>query len=718
MGTLTPSASRPVVPAKQGSAADRLDSGGRHVSGAASVPRRRRPAGLAPTVALLVIGALLTGCRRAEEAPRLAGALAIRGTASERARAFARVAIKGESAERRRAGFLWGLFACEAGAPMAGLSGFAVAAPTGGRAVLAVRRLEEALAEAGAGEAAWGAATGAPWLAAGERARLAVRGAERLLQQGDGAAALRLLPDPATLRGDERARALAVRARADRAGSAAAARALAIEFPHRLRVFLPDEKLSMIAATFSATEWTAQARAWLGAGEPQAALAAATRASRDGALVAAQAALRLRRSSEALAWASRLGERSAEGWVERADAYRQIAWGGPREQRARQFMESLRCSRQAAILAGPGSPLSGRIALQHGEALSELGRAGEAAAWLTRPEAATQPRWEWVARRFFLLQGQHDRLEMGPSAWPWATTRARRLAWYWRARVSGERPAIEALATSGFPDLPAQWASQRVGVGGVAVSLADVPVPRPDPPAWARDLLAVGRVADAVVAWRADLETETRDCRAWLGLLGLGELPPLDAIPLLVRGEPRLATGPWTGLQRELLERYLPLPWRAELEAAAARARVPPWVLAGLVRQESAWNPRAISSAGAVGLTQLLPATARELVREAGLPASWTNRLTDPGANLAIGALLLRRWQSSFGGSWPPTLASYNAGERRVREVWERAGRGSGPEFVESIEIPETHDYVHRVSLFAEGYRVLYWPTGKAYPWT
>ncbi len=143
---------------------------------------------------------------------------------------------------------------------------------------------------------------------------------------------------------------------------------------------------------------------------------------------------------------------------------------------------------------------------------------------------------------------------------------------------------------------------------------------------------------------------------------------------------------------------------------------MPPWVLAGLVRQESAWNPRAVSSAGAVGLAQLLPSTARELVREAGLPPSWGKNLTDPGANLAIGALLLSRWRQGFGGSWPPTLACYNAGERRVREVWERSGRRAGPEFVESIEIPETHDYVHRVALLAEGYRLLYWPEGKAIP--
>jgi len=140
-------------------------------------------------------------------------------------------------------------------------------------------------------------------------------------------------------------------------------------------------------------------------------------------------------------------------------------------------------------------------------------------------------------------------------------------------------------------------------------------------------------------------------------------------------------------------------------------------VLAGLVRQESAWNPRARSTAGALGLTQLLPDTAGELARQ--LPGfSPAGDLFDPARNLTLGGALLARWRRAFGGSWTAALANYNAGEKRVREVWEANGRRDGPAFVESLEIPETWDYVHRVVLLAEGYRILYWPEGRAYPWT
>jgi soluble lytic murein transglycosylase len=251
----------------------------------------------------------------------------------------------------------------------------------------------------------------------------------------------------------------------------------------------------------------------------------------------------------------------------------------------------------------------------------------------------------------------------------------------------------------------------------------DAPV-TPDPPPWAADLIAAGRVSDAIVAWRADLEAGNRQGPEWLALLRLAEMVPLDEIPLLVRAEPRLVTGPWDGLQRQILERYLPLPYRDEVEDASRRAGVPPWLLAGLVRQESAWSPTARSAAGAVGLSQLLPPVAREIVGRDAALARWLGGahrdadLTRPRANLGIGATLLRRWRDSLGGSWTAALACYNAGERRVREVWERSGRRDGPEFVEAIEIPETWDYVHRVVLLAEGYRLLYWPAERPYPWT
>lgn len=630
-----------------------------------------------------------------------------------------RVAVEGRESERARAAVLWGLYACDARSPVGALAGFNVARPQGGLARLAAHRLEEALEESRSPVGPWRAAVAAPWLSADDRLRLRLQGAEVLASRGEPTAGAVLLPELGGLRGDELGRALAVTALAGGAAGPAAERSLAVGFPQLFETTFPGRSLDRVAATFSVAEWTSHAQALLDAGEPQAALRAAARAGSGGSVTAARAALRLHRPRVALAWAARGGERCAECWLERAEAYRQLAWGSPAGQRQRNFGEMLRAAQRGLQLSTTNTTSAGRGELLVGEALVELGRFAEALPHLDTPLAQAQPRWEWVVRRLVMLQAR----QKGGAGLPTdlaRTTRGRRLAEYWRARVlarRGDRSALTVLAGGGFPDLPAQWAAGDLGARGVAIVPSARASASPPPPAWASDLLTAGRVADAVFAWRWELEATGGNGPGWLGLLALAEMPPLEAVSLLVRGEPKLLSGPWQGLPRQLLERYLPLPWRPELEAAARRSGVPPWVLAGLVRQESAWNPRARSAAGALGLAQVLPDSAAEVARE--LPGlSRAGDIFEPARNLTLGAALLARWRRTSGGSWTVALASYNAGEKRVREVWEASGRRDGPEFVESLEIPETWDYVHRVVLLAEGYRILYWPEGRAYPWT
>jgi soluble lytic murein transglycosylase-like protein len=656
---------------------------------------------------------------RAAPVPTLAQAFAVKGGAAARAKAFMRVALEGGRAERARSAMLWGLFACDAHAPHAALTAFRQARPRGGEAFLEARRLEGALEAAPSPASLWRAAAEAPWMLPEDRIRLRLRGAETLAARGDAIAGAGLLPPLAGLAHDDAGRALAVVASAGGPSGRVALRRLAIEYPKLFVARFSDSSLHTLSRSFSPADWALQAQSWLEVGEPEAALHAASRGGGAATLPAARAALRLHRPRAALTWAARGGERCAECWVERTEAYRQIAWADPSGQRSRAFAEMLGAARRTEQLTAGQRVLAGRVQLLLAEALTELGRFAEAIPHLTVEAATEQPRWEWVARRFLMLEA---RTRGGAGLPPdlARTTRGRRLAAYWRARSAasrGDRSGLEALADSGFPDLPAQWAAETLGRRGVPVVPSDQNPPEPHPPAWAADLLSAGRVADAVVAWRWELDAADASGPEWLGLVALADMPPIEAISLLVRGEPRLLSGPWRGVPRRLLESYLPLRWRSELEAAASRSRVPPWVLAGLVRQESAWNPRAHSPAGALGLTQLLPATAEELARGMrGIPPR--GDLYDPGRNLTLGAALLARWRATFAGSWTAALANYNAGEKRVRQVWEANGRHDGPEFVESLEIPETWDYVHRVVLLAEGYRVLYWPEGRAYPWT
>jgi soluble lytic murein transglycosylase-like protein len=125
-------------------------------------------------------------------------------------------------------------------------------------------------------------------------------------------------------------------------------------------------------------------------------------------------------------------------------------------------------------------------------------------------------------------------------------------------------------------------------------------------------------------------------------------------------------------------------PFAAEIDAAAARHGVDPALLRGLIRQESNFNPSARSSAGAIGLCQLMPATA------AGLGV--TNP-SDPAQNLEGGAKYLRQQLDRFGGDVSKALAAYNAGPGAVQRY------GGVPPY------PETQNYVQRVTAYAEEYR-------------
>ena len=121
-----------------------------------------------------------------------------------------------------------------------------------------------------------------------------------------------------------------------------------------------------------------------------------------------------------------------------------------------------------------------------------------------------------------------------------------------------------------------------------------------------------------------------------------------------------------------------------------------------VARQESEFVGRAASGAGARGLMQLLPSTARETARRSGLPFDFARLTGDPAFNAQIGAAFLGQLLSDEGGSPILAFAAYNAGAGRV-EQWIKAygdpRAGADPvDWVERIPFDETRDYVQRVS--------------------
>lgn len=132
------------------------------------------------------------------------------------------------------------------------------------------------------------------------------------------------------------------------------------------------------------------------------------------------------------------------------------------------------------------------------------------------------------------------------------------------------------------------------------------------------------------------------------------------------------------------------------VQEAAADDRYPPRLFHALVREESNFNKSIVSFAGARGLSQLMPATAKQTAGWLGMQITM-DQLDDPATNLKIGARYLDAMHKQMGGSPYLALASYNAGAGRQEQWLKEWGNIPTDEYVERIPFRETRDYVKRV---------------------
>jgi soluble lytic murein transglycosylase len=156
-----------------------------------------------------------------------------------------------------------------------------------------------------------------------------------------------------------------------------------------------------------------------------------------------------------------------------------------------------------------------------------------------------------------------------------------------------------------------------------------------------------------------------------------------------------------------------PLPYRDEIQRSAAEHGLDPYSVAGLIRQETEFNPDARSPSNAYGLMQLIPATGRLMGRHEGIPVLSVRSLLNPSINIPLGTQYLRSQLDHWGGNWAETLAAYNAGPGRVKQWLTWANYREPAEFVESIPFNETRDYVQAVLRNADMYRTIY---GERHP--
>jgi soluble lytic murein transglycosylase len=148
---------------------------------------------------------------------------------------------------------------------------------------------------------------------------------------------------------------------------------------------------------------------------------------------------------------------------------------------------------------------------------------------------------------------------------------------------------------------------------------------------------------------------------------------------------------------KRFLQLLYPLPARFGIQEKARQRGLDPFLVAGLIHQESVFMYDAISPAGAIGLMQIMPATGRRVAEKIGLEGFSVASLEEPEVNVIIGTAYLEGLASRYEEDWPKVFAAYNAGPGAVARWTALMPFAETDEFVESIRYLETRIYVKKV---------------------
>jgi soluble lytic murein transglycosylase-like protein len=348
-----------------------------------------------------------------------------------------------------------------------------------------------------------------------------------------------------------------------------------------------------------------------------------------------------------------------------------------------------------------------------------FGEGLEQARALTRedPESAAgfEPLWQQAWRRYREgdFRGARRRFEALGLIYDHDVWRTRRLA-YWRARcllhegrAADARPLLESLAAAHPPDVYALFARRLVpdfrrrplsALGDPSTATARFR--RTD------ELLRLRMFVEAASEARTLLPSRGRDLRLAEAEFALGRFASAAAavkraIPEIGTAEEGRVPDPWRRF-------YYPLAEGGPLASPAREFGLDLSLFRGLVRQESVFDAGARSKAGAIGLAQLMPQTAKGIARSVLRVRYRRAFLYDPGVNLRLGAAYFRGLLDRFGGKPLYALAAYNGGPTRLARLLAENPGLEDDEILESLPAYETRDYVRRVLLYAESYRELY----------
>lgn len=158
-----------------------------------------------------------------------------------------------------------------------------------------------------------------------------------------------------------------------------------------------------------------------------------------------------------------------------------------------------------------------------------------------------------------------------------------------------------------------------------------------------------------------------------------------------------IAAGTWDDITLRF-----PTPWKNEMEKASSDKKIPLSTLYAIARQETALDPQATSPAGAMGLIQVMPSTARMVAKQHHISYQSQQQLHDLPTNLKIGSTYYRDMLDRFDNNRVLASAAYNAGPHRV-DRWLKESKGTLPvdAWIETIPFKETRGYVKNILAFA-----------------
>jgi soluble lytic murein transglycosylase len=181
------------------------------------------------------------------------------------------------------------------------------------------------------------------------------------------------------------------------------------------------------------------------------------------------------------------------------------------------------------------------------------------------------------------------------------------------------------------------------------------------------------------------------------------------ALQLLKRAIPGYYSYDIAQMPRALWQILFPKPYWTDLTKHSLDNNLDPYLVAALIRQESEFNPSAVSRAKAMGLMQLLPSVGKRMAHQLKIKGYNTAQLTVPSVNLQLGSSYFKQVLDQYNGQLEYALAAYNAGGDRV-DQWRQENDHDIVEFVESIPFTETREYVQAIERNAVIYRKLYGP--------